>query len=155
MIFSQPLIKYQGVCLVADISFVLHSDWLDSLLNLPVEEQDKVIADTVRYGLGREIVYADDPYVQTMVKMKAKDIDYSKEKYELKKKLAAMGGRQKKVNDKQVWDLAQQGLKAAKIAELLGCAKSSIDHNLGWKMRKQPWIEEGQDDFEFSIQNWE
>ena len=70
---------------MADTTFIVHSDWLDSLKELPIEEQDKIIADTIRYGLDREIIHGDDPRVQAFVKMKSKDIDYSKEKYEQKK----------------------------------------------------------------------
>ena len=69
---------------MADTTFIVHSDWLDSLKELPIEEQDKIIADTIRYGLDREIIHGDDPRVQAFVKMKSEDIDYSKEKYEQK-----------------------------------------------------------------------
>ena len=36
---------------------------IDSLKELPIEEQDKIIADTIRYGLDREIIHGDDPRV--------------------------------------------------------------------------------------------
>ena len=122
---------------MADTTFIVHSDWLDSLKELSIEEQDKIIADTIRYGLDREIIHGDDPRVQAFVKMKSKDIDYSKEKYEQKKYMAQGAGRRKVIDDKAIWELAQQGNSSAKIAEILGVSKSSVDHSIGWKKRRE------------------
>ena len=122
---------------MADTTFIVHSDWLDSLKDLPIEEQDKIIADTVRYGLEREIIHGNDPRVQAFVKMKSKDIDYSKEKYEQKKYMAQGAGRKKMIDDRASWELAQQGNTSAKIAEILGVSKSSVDHSIGWKKRRE------------------
>ena len=122
---------------MADTTFIVHSDWLDSLKELPIEEQDKIIADTIRYGLDREIIHGDDPRVQAFVKMKSKDIDYSKEKYEQKKYMAQGAGRRKVIDDKAIWELAQQGNTSAKSAEILGVSKSSVDHSIGWKKRRE------------------
>ena len=122
---------------MADTTFIVHSDWLDSLKELPIEEQDKIIADTIRYGLDREIIHGDDPRVQAFVKMKSKDIDYSKEKYEQKMYMAQGAGRRKVIDDKAIWELAQQGNTSAKIAEILGVSKSSVDHSIGWKKRRE------------------
>ena len=122
---------------MADTTFIVHSDWLDSLKELPIEEQDKIIADTIRYGLDREIIHGDDPRVQAFVKMKSKDIDYSKEKYEQKKYMAQGAGRRKVIDDKAIWELAEQGNTSAKIAEILGVSKSSVDHSIGWKKRRE------------------
>ena len=122
---------------MADTTFIVHSDWLDSLKELPIEEQDKIIADTIRYGLDREIIHGDDPRVQAFVKMKSKDIDDSKEKYEQKKYMAQGAGRRKVIDDKAIWELAQQGNTSAKIAEILGVSKSSVDHSIGWKKRRE------------------
>ena len=122
---------------LADTTFIVHSDWLDSLKELPVEEQDKFIADTVRYGLDRDIIHGNDPRVQAFVKMKSKDIDFSKEKYEQKKYMAQGAGRRKMIDDRAIWELAQQGNTSAKIAEILGVSKSSVDHSIGWKKRRE------------------
>ena len=122
---------------MADTTFIVHSDWLDSLKELPIEEQDKIIADTIRYGLDREIIHGDDPRKKENVKMKTKDIDYSKEKYEQKKYMAQGAGRRKVIDDKAIWELAQQGNTSAKIAEILGVSKSSVDHSIGWKKRRE------------------
>ena len=122
---------------MADTTFIVHSDWLDSLKELSIEEQDKIIADTIRYGLDREIIHGDDPRVQAFVKMKSKDIDYSKEKYEQKKYMAQGAGRRKVIDDKAIWELAQQGNTSEKIAEILGVSKSSVDHSIGWKKRRE------------------
>ncbi len=129
--------KCQEALTLADTTFIVHSDWLDSLKDLPVEEQDKIIADTVRYGLDRDIIHGNDPRVQAFVKMKSKDIDFSKEKYEQKKYMAQGAGRRKMIDDRAIWELAQQGNTSAKIAEILGVSKSSVDHSIGWKKRRE------------------
>lgn len=129
--------KCQEALTLADTTFIVHSDWLDSLKDLPVEEQDKIIADTVRYGLDRDIIHGNDPRVQAFVKMKSKDIDFSKEKYEQKKYMAQGAGRRKMIDDRAIWELAQQGNTSAKIAEILGVSKSSVDHSVGWKKRRE------------------
>lgn len=129
--------KCQEALTLADTTFIVHSDWLDSLKELPVEEQDKIIADTVRYGLDRDIIHGNDPRVQAFVKMKSKDIDFSKEKYEQKKYMAQGAGRRKMIDDRAIWELAQQGNTSAKIAEILGVSKSSVDHSIGWKKRRE------------------
>ena len=34
---------------MADITFVVHSEWLESIKGLPLEQQDKIIAEIDRY----------------------------------------------------------------------------------------------------------
>lgn len=118
-------------------SFIVYSDWLDSIKGLPIEQQDKIIADTIRYGLGREQIYNADPVVASFVKMKSRDISISKEKYEQKKNLAKQAGRKKQIDDEIIFDLACEGKSSAEIATLLGISKSSVDHSDGWRNRKK------------------
>ena len=87
--------------------------------------------------MDRDIIHGNDPRVQAFVKMKSKDIDFSKEKYEQKKYMAQGAGRRKMIDDRAIWELAHQGNTSAKIAEILGVSKSSVDHSIGWKKRRE------------------
>lgn len=43
-------------------TFVVYKNWIDSIADagMPVEIQDKIIGDFVRYGVGLEPEHADD-----------------------------------------------------------------------------------------------
>lgn len=117
---------------MADVTFIVHSDWLDNIKDLPVEQQDKVIADIVRYGTGKDLMYETDPMIRSLVNMVKGSIDYSKDKYATK---AQSPGRKKSVNEEAITELVRQGKKSAEIAEILGISKSSVDHSEAWKNR--------------------
>ena len=87
-------------------------------------------------------LYDDDPVIASFVNMVKGSIDVSVMSYETKLEASKGAGRRKKVNDEEVYKLARIGKSSAEIAELLGCCKSSIDKNEGWRNRKN-------DDFVF------
>ena len=118
-------------------TFIVHKEWLDNIAGLPVEMQDKIIADFVRYGVGLNLAHSEDPVTQSMVNMLKNRIDYSKEQYAKKVEMGKSAGRKKKLDDKQVYDLAREGRSASEVAELLGVSKSAVDHSEGWRQRKQ------------------
>ena len=122
--------------MAADVTFIFHADWLDNLQVLPQDLQEKVISEIVRYGTGRPLLYEDDPTVSAFVNFVKKSIDFSKGKYEEKKLNGQNHGRQKKVNDYEVWKLAHQGWTAQRIADELELSKATVDHCRGWKERK-------------------
>lgn len=117
-------------------SFVFRAEWLDNISTLPLEIQDKIIADMVRYGSRRETAYDGDPLVLSLVNMVKGRIDDSINKYEQKLEMSKAAGRKKQLDDKRVYELAHAGKTAQQIAEELGVSKSSIDKNEGWKNRK-------------------
>ena len=117
---------------MADVTFIVHSDWLENIQDLSVEQQDKVIADIVRYGTGKELMHDDDPMIRSLVNMVKGSIDYSKDKYAAK---TQSPGRKKSVNEEAITELVKQGKKSAEIAEILGISKSSVDHSEAWKNR--------------------
>lgn len=119
-----------------DVTFIVHREWLDSIKNLPIEQQDKIIAEFVRYGTDLGLKHPDDALTQSFVNILKSRIDFSKNKYEKKVQAGKSAGRKKKVDDDEILRLALRGMKSAEIAEKLGVSKSTIDHSDGWKKRK-------------------
>lgn len=119
-----------------DVTFIVHREWLDSIKNLPIEQQDKIIAEFVRYGTDLGLKHPDDALTQSFVNILKSRIDFSKNKYEKKVQAGKSAGRKKKVDDDEILRLALRGMKSAEIAEKLGVSKSTIDHSDGWKRRK-------------------
>ena len=119
-----------------DVTFIVHREWLDSIKNLPIEQQDKIIAEFVRYGTDLGLKHSDDALTQSFVNILKSRIDFSKNKYEKKVQAGKSAGRKKKVDDDEILRLALGGMKSAEIAEKLGVSKSTIDHGDGWKGRK-------------------
>lgn len=118
-----------------DVTFIVHREWLDSIKNLPIEQQDKIIAEFVRYGTDLGLKHLDDALTQSFVNILKSRIDFSKNKYEKKVQAGKSAGRKKKVDDDEILRLALGGMKSAEIAEKLGVSKSTIDHSDGWKKR--------------------
>lgn len=119
-----------------DVTFIVHREWLDSIKNLPIEQQDKIIAEFVRYGTDLGLKHPDDALTQSFVNILKSRIDFSKNKYEKKVQAGKSAGRKKKVDNDEILRLALGGMKSAEIAEKLGVSKSTIDHSDGWKRRK-------------------
>ena len=44
-------------------TFIFYGEWIDNIKGLPVEEQDKILADIVRYGTRRELQQVDDSFI--------------------------------------------------------------------------------------------
>ena len=68
-----------------DVTFVIHSEWLESIKDLPLEQQDRIIAEIVRYGAGFESQHPEDVVTQAFVNMVKGRINFSKNKYEQKR----------------------------------------------------------------------
>ena len=124
-----------------NITFVVHKDWLSSIEQLPIEQQDKIIAEFVRYGTEMELQHIDDPIVQAFVNILKGRIDASKDAYNKKVEMSKTAGRKKKGNDVEIYQLAREGHSSAEIAKILQISKSSVDHNEGWKNRKNDTFE--------------
>lgn len=122
---------------MADITFIVHGEWLDSISTLPSEMQDKVIAEIIRYGTERDMLYTNDPVVYSLVNMVKGKIDYSKDKFEESRKKGSTVGRKKLYSDEMIYKLAREGKRSEEIAQELGCSKSTIDKSVGWKSRHQ------------------
>lgn len=118
-------------------TFIMRGEWLQNIAGMPIEMQDKVIAEIVRYGTGQELVYTDDYVISSIVNMVKGSIDFSIDNYEQKVMNGQKGGRKKKIDDDQIYGLAIKGMTAQEIADELGVSKSSVDKSEGWKRRRQ------------------
>ena len=118
-------------------TFVVHKEWLDSIASMPVDAQDKIIAEFVRYGCGLSLEHTDDVMVQSFVNLLKNRIDYSKDQYEKKVSMSKTAGAKKKVNDRKIYEMAREGKTSKEIAIELGLSKSSIDHSDGWRNRNE------------------
>ena len=122
---------------MGNTTFIVHKEWLRNIEGLPVEQQDKIIAEFVRYGCDMELEHNGDAVVQAFVNMLKGRIDFSKDKYEQKVKAGKTSGRKKKIDDQAVYNLAREGKNSRQIAEIIGVSKSSVDHSEGWKRRSE------------------
>ena len=116
-------------------TFIFRREWLDNIKSLPIEQQDKIVAEIVRYGVDLEPQHMDDPVIGAFVNMVKGSISFSKDKYEQKVLNGKTVGRKKKVDNQEIYNLAREGKSANEIAEIIGCSKSSIDHSEGWRQR--------------------
>lgn len=117
-------------------TFIMRKEWLENIKELPVDQQDKIISEVVRYGAGIESEHSDDAVVQAFVNMLKGRIDNSIDAYNKKMEMSKTAGRKKKVQDEEVYKLAKEGYNSTEIANMLNCSKTSIDHNEGWRQRK-------------------
>lgn len=111
----------------------MRGEWLENIMTLPEEMQDKIIADIARYGTRQSTKYDDDPIVFSIVNGYKGRIDASIQEYEDKISMSKSAGRKKKLNEQRVYELAKEGRTAQEIANELGFSKSTIDKSKGWK----------------------
>ena len=118
-------------------TFVVHKEWLDSIAGLPCDIQDRIIAEFVRYGCGLDPAHPEDAIAQSFVNILKNRIDYSKDQYAKKVAMGKTAGAKKKIDDRQIYELAQEGKTATEIATILNISKSSVDHSDGWRKRRE------------------
>ena len=117
-------------------TFIVRGEWLENIETLPLDMQDKVLAEIVRYGTRKPTMYDGDPVIFSIVNAYKGRIDNTIQDYENKVAMSKTAGRKKKIDDKKVYELARQGMTAQEVATELGISKSSIDKSEGWRNRK-------------------
>lgn len=117
-------------------TFIMRGEWLDNIETLPLEMQDKVLAEIVRYGTKKQTKYDNDPIIFSIVNGYKGRIDSTAQDYEKKIEMSKTAGRKKKLDENKIWSLAKEGKTAQQVADELGVSKSSIDKSEGWKQRK-------------------
>ena len=122
-------------------TFIVRGEWLDNIETLPLDMQDKVIAEIVRYGTRKATQYDDDPVIFSIVNGYKGRIDSTITDYENKVSMSKIAGRKKKLDSQKVYALAREGKTAQEIADELGVSKSSIDKSEGWKNRREEHFE--------------
>lgn len=123
-------------------TFIVRGEWLENIETLPLEMQDKILAEIVRYGTRKPMRYEDDAVVFSIVNGYKGRIDSTIKDYESKLDMSKTAGRKKKVDDMKIYELAKQGKTAQIIADELGVSKSTVDKSIGWKMRNQDFDSE-------------
>lgn len=134
---TPELLKAFDALVGGERNFIMRGEWLNNFNGLPLETRDKIIADIVRYGVGQELEYGDDPVIASIVNMTKSSIDASKNSYDKKLEMSKTAGRKKIIDDNKILELARKGLTAQEIADELGVSKSSVDKSEGWKQRNQ------------------
>ena len=117
-------------------TFIVRGEWLKNIETLPLDMQDKVLAEIVRYGTRQPTQYDDDPVIYSIVNGYKSSIDNTINDYERKVSMSKTAGRKKKIDDAKVYELARTGKTAQEVADELGVSKSAIDKSDGWKNRK-------------------
>ena len=117
-------------------NFIFYANWLDAIKHLNNREQEnELLRQIVEYGTSGEVEVCGDGAINMAFSMIKPQIDNMKMKYEAKINGGQTAGRKKVVDDDQVRGLAQQGMKAAEIADLLGVSTTTVYHSDGWKYR--------------------
>lgn len=114
----------------------MRGEWIRNIETLPLDMQDKILAEIVRYGTRQATRYDDDPVIFSIVNGYKGSIDNTISGYEKKMEMSKSAGRKKKVDDRRIYELAREGKTAQEVADELGVSKSSIDKSDGWKNRK-------------------
>lgn len=93
-------------------TFIVRGEWLKNIETLPLEMQDKVLAEIVRYGTRRPTQYDNDPIIYSIVNGYKGSIDNTVSDYERKVSMSKNAGRKKKIDDVRVYELARAGRTA-------------------------------------------
>lgn len=117
-------------------TFIVRGEWIENIETLPLDMQDKVLAEIVRYGTHKPTKYDDDPIIFSIVNGYKGRIDSTSNDYAKKVEMSKTAGRKKKLDENKIWELARDGMTAQEVANELGVSKSSIDKSEGWKQRK-------------------
>lgn len=124
---------------MADVTFIVHKEWLDAIKDLPIDQQDKIIAELVRYGVEVPFAHEEDSNVQAFINLLRGRIDFSKDRYAARVTGGNIGGARKKYDDKIIWELAHENpdWSSSQIAKILQISASTVNHSHGWKSRKE------------------
>ena len=118
-------------------NFIFLREWLDSISDLDVDIQDKIIGEIVRYGTNAEMQHEKEQMIAMAVNFTKNGINRAKRDYYEKICNGSKGGRKKTVDNDAIRELANQGKRSEDIAKELGISKSSVDHSEGWRTRNK------------------
>ena len=83
-------------------TFIMRGEWLDNIETLPLDMQDKVLAEIVRYGTKKPTKYDDDPIIFSLVNAYKGRIDSTAQDYAKKVEMSKTAGRKKKLDDNKI-----------------------------------------------------
>jgi len=111
-------------------TFVFYSEWLDSISNLPVDQQDKIIGEWARHGCKRPLRHLEDePLLSSFAAQRFGAIDASQDKYEKRVAAGKAGGRKATYDVQKATEMKRSGLYTnQEIADAVGIGVSTINH---------------------------
>lgn len=111
-------------------TFIFYSDWLDSIENLSVEQQDKIIGEWARHGCKRPLKHLEDePLLSSFAAQRFGSIDASQDKYERKVASSKGGGRKVSYDIEKAIEMKKSGLYTnQEVADAVGIGISTINH---------------------------
>ena len=117
-------------------SMIFMEHWLDKMKDLTEEQKGKVCYCALKYGLLGIDEPPTDPMAEMAYNFIKPQITEIQKKFTTAQNKGHAGGRPKKVNDEQIWDLAHNHrMKGAEIAEKLGVPKTTVYSSSGWRNR--------------------
>lgn len=111
-------------------TFVFYSEWLDSIENLSVDQQDKIIGEWARHGCKRPLKHLEDePLLSSFAAQRFGAIDASQDKYEKRVAAGKTGGRKVTYDVQKATEMKRSGLYSnQEIADTVGIGVSTINH---------------------------
>ena len=111
-------------------TFVFYSEWLDSIENLSVDQQDKIIGEWARHGCKRPLKHLEDePLLSSFAAQRFGAIDASQDKYEKRVAAGKTGGRKVTYDVQKATEMKRSGLYSNQEgADAVGIGVSTINH---------------------------
>lgn len=108
-------------------SFVIYDSFLDMVEMIPdKEDQLKLILAVLRYGLGREDMKLDNPYLNAMFAGIKANIDAAQNRYDRACSGGVKGGRPTSISQDEVQELKSVGKTQKQVAQMLGVSERTV-----------------------------
>ena len=108
-------------------SFVIYDSFLDMVEMIPdKEDQLKLILAVLRYGLGREDMELENPYLNAMFTGIKANIDAAQNRYDKACSGGVKGGRPTSISQDEVQELKSVGKTQKQVAQMLGVSERTV-----------------------------
>ena len=108
-------------------SFVVYDSFLDMVEMIPdKEDQLQLILAVLRYGLGREDMELENPYLNAMFTGIKANIDAAQNRYDRACSGGVKGGRPTSISQDEVQELKSVGKTQKQVAEMLGVSINTV-----------------------------
>lgn len=108
-------------------SFVVYDSFLDMIEIVPDKEDKLQLAlAMLKYGLGREDMELDNPYLNAMFTGIKANIDAAQNRYDKAVESGKRGGRPSSISKEEIQELKAEGKTQKQIAEMLGISERTV-----------------------------